>query len=311
LCFGQGIDLDQVRHVIHVEVANLKNYLQEIGRAGRDGQLAYAHLFFTHLPPLSFISSPEDHQGVIPMREFLEINRCRNISLHTVADGTSHSCAALGCVFCDFCDAVCERDPHGVDMQQPLNFDMPTLPGPTSITVESNAAEITAKHEAGLSELDQLRKMLEEIQRVGCLECFIWPPEVHPGPPPHNHPMHALYHQRLATVLSMQHTAIISWPFCYRCWVPYRAPLYHPSTQKGRPLEPEKCPYGDPLPRLLTHLILDQTLHPSILQHLGQDRSQPPNKTIKWLQEAPSSTTSIPNIHRYLIAYHQIRTQWQ
>jgi superfamily II DNA helicase RecQ len=105
LCFGQGINVDHVRWVIHMEVSNLMNYAQETGRAGRDGLPARAHLFYTHLPPLKFIQDKLDHAGVWDMRDFLEIARCRRLSLHGPTDGAAHSCAALtGALFCDWCD---------------------------------------------------------------------------------------------------------------------------------------------------------------------------------------------------------------
>lgn len=65
--FGMGIDKDNVRYVIHYHLSNdLANYLQEIGRAGRDGEQSAAILLY--------VPGDENLQlnmidGTIPSRE--------------------------------------------------------------------------------------------------------------------------------------------------------------------------------------------------------------------------------------------------
>ena len=122
IAFGMGIDKADVRFVVHTDLpGTMEAYYQEIGRAGRDGAAAEAHMLYG-LGDLrirrQFIedeaSSPErkrrEHKRLDTLLGYCESPSCRRIPLLAYFGEESEPCGN-----CDICDNPVSRV-DGTDM---------------------------------------------------------------------------------------------------------------------------------------------------------------------------------------------------
>lgn len=100
--YGMGIDKSDIRTVIHRDIpGSVEAYLQESGRAGRDGKQSEAILLYA-------TDEPAGDSRAEAMIEYARSTDCRRTRLLSLLGFAAESCSG-----CDICDGTAVRSPPG------------------------------------------------------------------------------------------------------------------------------------------------------------------------------------------------------
>lgn len=120
IAFGMGIDKSNIRFVIHTSLPKtLENYYQEIGRAGRDGEMSYTYLLYSKSDEVKRKIQIEEaidneyKQTGLDKLEFMYrycvSNNCRHKIIASYFDDKIEDCQTL-------CDNCTKEDVEQVDV---------------------------------------------------------------------------------------------------------------------------------------------------------------------------------------------------
>lgn len=116
VAMGMGVDIPSIRNIIHVgPPRTIREYVQETGRAGRDGQQSFAVLYYNNR---DIAKNREGMSDVIRQFCRLEDSCLRKFLLNSL-DATDTKC--IGHLCCSYCESVCDCDDCLVNCLSQIN----------------------------------------------------------------------------------------------------------------------------------------------------------------------------------------------
>ncbi|KAJ3900070.1 hypothetical protein F5879DRAFT_993203 [Lentinula edodes] len=176
--FGAGINEPHVKIVIHSNPRSLINFVQETGRAGRDGDPAHCYTFFHRLPPILSVQETEqygDPSAQMEMREALQTLHCFRLTFRCM-DGKARSCASLPkAQLCSNCEEYAQI-PYSCAAAEYPTFNTPLVLQPDSqlmvpLSVKINGQRLDVEYRSADVQLRKLSDILDNVVANGCMDC--------------------------------------------------------------------------------------------------------------------------------------------
>ena len=174
---------------------------------------------------------------------------------------------------------------------------------PVVATPQTIAEPIRRAHAQAQRELDSIALLLESIDNVGCVQCYV------------TERVHSEHESDLVDVTDLEvfhhlHLPPSVWlPACYSCWIPFVPASNHIHHPRDKPLDTDRCPYQSIpriIPTLLGFLYSCTDLHRCLLTRLGLSES---NDFESWLTERKEQPYEFPNYLIYLLEYDKTRRE--
>ena len=154
MAFGLGVDVSNIRRVIHIGVPyTLEEYIQEAGRCGRDGLLGNATIYYN-----SYDISTAKKNMSQSMRDYVKSDRCKREMILSyfghkppIWKGPEHLCCVFHQKHCQCEDCVLASAAQTLEIQGTTQQDSPP----------SQIEETTAPHNVLNNE--QKAKLREDL----------------------------------------------------------------------------------------------------------------------------------------------------
>lgn len=148
--FGMGIDKANIRFVIHFQMpGSLENYVQEIGRAGRDGEFSWCELLFhpsdveIHRQMQAGKKNHRAKQSLSIMVEYLESERCHHQKILSYFQDPQRF--EHGCARCQFCAPSSQVFLHRLKLELKNQADLPTFVAQQQFILNQNRTQNDSK----------------------------------------------------------------------------------------------------------------------------------------------------------------------